>query len=236
MRIARTWRDARFRLTATVVLVGAAVTPADAQGRGAASFPRVEAGGGGGVAGAVSLGDRDANLLSDNTSGTAFRLFATATELHAAAAAEVRLGYRLSPRLTAEGRLTFSRPSLRVSISSDAEDAAAVEATSGITEYVIEGGALWRLATETHRRWIPFVNGGAGLARHVHEDNVLAENGVSGYAGAGALYAIGAPRTPEARQTGLRFDVRLQLLHGGIADGAGVSTRVVATAGAFVAF
>jgi len=58
MRIARTWRDARFRLTATVVLVGAAVTPADAQGRGAASFPRVEAGGGGGVAGAVSLGDR----------------------------------------------------------------------------------------------------------------------------------------------------------------------------------
>ena len=107
MRIARTWRDARFRLTATVVLVGAAVTPADAQGRGAASFPRVEAGGGGGVAGAVSLGDRDANLLSDNTSGTAFRLFATATELHAAAASSA--SDEIETR--SDGRENVRRPS-----------------------------------------------------------------------------------------------------------------------------
>ena len=236
MRIARVPRVARVRRAAAVVLLAAAVTPAAAQGRGAASFPRAEAGGGGAVAGAVSLGDRDANLLTNNAAGTAFRLFATATELRTAAAAEVRLGYRLTPRLTAEGRLTFSRPSLRVSISSDAEAAAPVEASSRLTEYVIEGGALWRLSTEARRRWIPFVNGGAGVARHVHEANVLAENGVSGYAGAGALYAIGAPRTPAARQTGLRFDARLQLLHGGIADGAGLSTRVVATAGAFLTF
>jgi hypothetical protein len=236
MRIARARRVARVPLAAAVVLFAAAVTPAAAQARGAASFPRVEIGGGGAVAGALSLGNRDANLLTNDPAGTAFRLFATSTELRTAAAAELRLGYRLTPRLTAEGRLTFSRPSLRGSISLDSENAAPVEASSRLTEYVIEGGALWRLSTEARRRWIPFVNGGAGVARHVHEDNVRAENGVSGYAGAGALYAIGAPRTPAARRTGLRFDVRLQLVHGGIAGAAGLSTRVVATAGAFLAF
>jgi hypothetical protein len=92
------------------------------------------------------------------------------------------------------------------------------------------------LSTAARRRWIPFVTGGAGLARHVHEGRVLVENGVSGYAGAGVLYGFGAPRPPAARRTGVRFDARLQFLQDGIATGAGVSPRVVATAGAFVAF
>jgi hypothetical protein len=223
-----------FLAAAAAILVAASAAPASAQGRAAAS-PRLEIGGGGGVAGAVTLDDRDANLLGNNAAGSPFRLFATASELRPAAAGEVHVGYRVTPRLTAEGRLTFSRPSLRVSLSSDVENAASSDATSHLTEYVVEGGARWRLSSDT-RRWIPFVSGGAGVARHVHEERVLVENGVSGYAGGGLLRMLGSARTPAARRAGLRFDVRLQLLQGGIVEGAGVSPRIVATAGAFLAF
>ena len=233
-RVGRLPGVAWFPVAAAVLLVAASAAPASAQGRAAAS-PRLEIGGGGGVAGAVTLDDRDANLLGNDAAGTPFRLFATASELRPAAAGEVHVGYRVTRRLTAEGRLTFSRPSLQVSISSDAENAAPIDVTSRVTEYVVEGGALWRLSSDT-RRWIPFVSGGAGLARHVHEGRVLVENGVSGYAGGGVVRMLGSARTPAVRRAGLRFDVRLQLLQGGIAEGAGVSPRVVATAGAFLAF
>jgi len=209
--------------------------PASAQAR-RTSFPRVEVGGGGGVAGAVSLGARDANLLTNNAAGSPFRLFATATRLQPAAVVEVRLGYRATPRLTTEGRLTVGRPSLRVSLSADAENAAPVEAASTLTEYVIEGGATWRLAGD-QRRWIPFASGGAGMARHVYDGRTLAETAVSGYAGAGTLYALGSARVPAgARRSGLRFDVRLHLMHGGLAEDAGLASRVAATASIFLAF
>jgi len=224
-----------FMLAGAALVISALATPASAQARGS-SFPRLEVGGGGGAAGGVSFGDRDANLLTNSTSGAPFRLFATSTELRPAVALEVRLGYRVTPRLAAEGRLTFARPSLVVSISQDAEDASPVEATSRLTEYVVEGGASWRLSVDARRQWIPFVSGGAGLARHVHDGRALAENGVAAYAGAGALYGLGTPRGLAPRRTGLRFDVRLQVLSGGVAEGAGASPRVVATAGAFVAF
>jgi hypothetical protein len=216
------------------VLLPAAATPAAAQGQTA--FPRFEVGGGGGVAGAVSLGDRDANLLTNDTAGSPFRLFTTATRLRPAAVVEARLGYRVTPRLTAEGRLTVGWPSLRVSISADAENAAPVEATSAVTEYLVEGGGAWRFASNA-RRWTPFVSGGAGVARHVHEGRALAETAVSGYAGAGTVYALGSTGAPPAsRRSGLRFDVRLHLMHGGIAEGAGLASRVAATASLFVAF
>jgi hypothetical protein len=221
---------------ATALLLLAAAGPAAAQAR-RASFPRFEVGGGGGAAGAVGLGDRDANLLTNNAAGSPFRLFATATRLRPAAVVEARLGYRATRRLTTEGRLTVGRPQLQVSLSADAENAAPVEAASTLTEYVIEGGAAWRLAGDERRRWIPIVSGGAGVARHVYSGRTLAETSVSGYAGAGTLYALGSARAPAgSRRSGLRFDVRLQMLDGGIAEGAGLSPRVVATASAFVAF
>jgi hypothetical protein len=96
---------------------------------------------------------------------------------------------------------------------------------------------MWRLADDTRRRWIPFVSGGAGLARHVHDERALAENAASGYAGAGMLYARGSTVAPAAsRRTGVRFDVRLHMMHGGIAEGAGLASRVAATASLFFAF
>ena len=163
------------------------------------------------------------------------QLVLSSVYLQPAAIGEVRFGYRATPRLTAEGRLTVGRPSLRVSLSDDVENAAPLEATNTITEYAFEGGALWRLTGGERRRWTPFVSGGAGMARHVHDGRTLVQDALSGYAGGGTLYALGSSRG-EPTRAGLRFDARLQLLHGGIAEGTGVVARVAATAGFFVLF
>ena len=75
------------------------------------------------------------------------------------------------------------------------------------------------------------------MARHVYDGRTLVETAVSGYAGAGTLYALGSTRAPAAsRRSGLRFDVRLHMMHDGIAEGAGLTSRVAATASLFVAF
>ena len=202
---------------------------ADAQPRRPRREPRVEIGGGGGLAGGLDLGARDANLRSNSVANTPFRLFSTGTALNPAAAVEVRLGYRLTRRLTVEGSLGVARPTLTSSLSADVENAPPVEASETLTEYVIEGGGLWQLSTNTRRRWTPFVSGGGGVTRHVHEGRTLIESGVDGYAGGGLLYRW-RPRA------GLRLDGRVRFLSGGIADGQGVLPRGALTGSVFVTF
>ena len=190
---------------------------------------RVELGIGGGVAGGLSLGSRDASLTSNNTSGSPFRLFSTDTTLAPCAVLEGRLGYRLTPRFTLDGTITIGRPELTTSLSADAESAPSVDATERVTEYVVTGGVSWRLTRNTRRGWVPFVSGGAGVARHVHDGQSLIESGVDTYFGGGVLRQL-SPRT------GVRADGRLHLLRGGLAEGAGVTPRGALTGSIFVTF
>jgi len=229
-------------LMAVAVCALAIATPAAAQARRpparpprAPRVPRVELGIGAGFAGGLTLGQRDAALLSNNAPGSPFRLFSTDTRLAPAALVEGRVGYRVTSHLTVEGLLTVGRPDLTSSLSADTENAPAVEATSRLTEYVITGGAIWRLATSPRRRWTPFVSGGAGVARHVHEGQTLIESGVDGYVGGGLIYPIGSRRAGVSR-AGLRVDARLHMLNGGVAEGAGVSPRGVVTGSVFMTF
>jgi hypothetical protein len=226
-----------IRLLTVVLLIaglpaiaGAQARPSTPLGRGRPPrTPRFEIAAGGGMAGGVSLGERDASLRSNGVTPSPFRLFSTDTQIDPSARVEARLGYRLSSRLTIEGTLAVARPSLTSSLGADVESAASVEATSTLTEYVIDGGARWRLFTSTRRRWTPFVSGGAGVARHVHEGQALIESGVDGYAGGGLLYSLGA-------RTGLRFDGALHFLRGGITDGFDASPRGALSGSIFITF
>lgn len=221
-----------------LVLLALALTapPAAAQSRPSPSARttrppaqrRVELGFGGGVAGGLSLGSRDASLTSNNTSGSPFRLFSTETTLAPAAVLEGRLGYRLTPGFTLDGTITIGRPELTTALSADAESAPSVDATERVTEYVVTGGVSWRLTRNT-RRWTPFVSGGAGVARHVHDGQSLIESGVDTYFGGGVLRQL-SPRT------GVRVDGRLHLLSGGLAEGAGLTPRGALTGSIFVTF
>ena len=225
---------------ALLVLLALAVMapPAAAQTRRAPARPpaprRIELGIGGGLAGGLSLGSRDASLLSNNTSGSPFRLFSTDTRLAPAAVVEGRVGYRWTPRLMLEATMTVGWPQLTTALSADAENAPSVDATESVTEYVITGGAVWRFASP-RRRWTPFVSGGAGVARDVHDGQSLIESGVDSYVGGGLIYPLGSSRAAAPR-SGLRLDARLHLLSGGIVEGAGLSPRGAITGSIFVTF
>jgi len=213
-----------IRFVAVVALLAALPASADAQIR-----RRLEVGGGASVAGSLGLGKRDASLMSNDTAGSPYRLFSSDTRIDPAPRLEVRLGYRLSPRLTIEGTLGVAQPQLTSSLRNDVENADGVDSSSTLTEYVIDGGVLWRLSTNKRRRWTPFVSGGAGVARHVHEGQTLIESALDTYAGGGLLYALG-------RRTGLRVDGRVHILNGGIAVGQGASPRGVLSGSFFAAF
>jgi hypothetical protein len=227
------------RLLAACALAALVPAVAEAQARRPPARPpgpkRIEVGIGGGIAGGLVLGERDATLRSNAASASPFRLFTADTRLDPSPLLEVRLGYRLTPRLVVEGTLGLSRPELVSSLSGDAENATAVEARSTLTEYLVTGGASWRLSTNTRRRWTPFVSGGAGVLRHVHDGQSLIESGVDGYAGGGLLYRLGSPRGVDPR-AGLRLDARLHVVSGGLAEGAGTTPRGVLTGSIFVTF
>lgn len=217
----------------TWALIAALPSLAEAQARRAPArppaAPRVELGVGAGIAGGVTLGERDATLRTNSVAANPFLLFSTDTRLAPSALVEVRLGYRVTPRLTIEGALGMARPDLTSSLSTDVENAAAVEATTTLTEFVVTGGALWRFSSNAQRRWTPFVSGGGGVARHVYDGRVLVESGVDGYAGGGLLYALG-------RRAGLRLDGRVHVLRGGVAEGQGVRPRGALSGSIFIAF
>jgi hypothetical protein len=223
---------------AAVMLVAAVALPAAAQTRRPPAppvEPRWELGAGGGLLGPLSFGDRDANLRANGTQPGPYRLFTSETRLASAPMAEVRVGYRVTPRLVAEGRLSVGRPALRSSLSADVEGAAAVEAENRITEYAFEGGAMWRFPGSGRHRWTPFASGGAGVVRHVLDRRTLVENAFDGYVGGGAIYARASTRRGAPR-SGVRADARVQFLRGGIAEAAGVKPRIVLAGSYFVTF
>jgi len=230
-------------LVAALACVGASELPARAQTRGngtatrsGPSGPRFEVGGGGGALGPSALGDADADLRANGAQPSPYRLFSSETRLGPSALLEARVGYRITPRITAEARLTVGQPSLRSALSADVEGASFVVATVATTEYVLDGGVVMRLPEIAFGRWVPFISGGAGRTRSVYDRRVLIENGSDAYAGGGFIAALGSRRAGIAARTGLRVDVRLQVLNGGVAQDAGAVPRVVATGSVFVAF
>src|SRR5688500_2123013 len=108
----------RFAVSTLVAaaLVLAAVVPAAAQpgGRAAATAGerRLELGAMAGVAGVLSLGDADAALRANGVEANPYLLFSSETRVGPAAIAGASIGYRLTPRLTAEGRLLIGRPTV----------------------------------------------------------------------------------------------------------------------------
>jgi hypothetical protein len=232
-----------------VVCLAACAAPARAQPGGTGAVPRArppgprfEVGGGGGMLGPVAFGGAGATLrgtVAGGVQSSPYRLFSSETRLGRSALVEARLGYRMTPRLIAEARLTVGRPSLRSTLSADSEGAAPVVATVATTDYVLDGGFVVRLPEIAVGRWVPFVTGGAGRIRSVYERRRLIEDGSEGYAGGGLIAALGSAPSGALGgnfRAGLRVDVRLQVLKGGIAQGAGASPRVVASGSVFVAF
>jgi hypothetical protein len=215
-----------------IVLVTAATLLASP---GYAQHVEVEVGAG--LFGGARLGAGDAALRANEQARRSYRLFAAESEFRRAPAVHLRAAVPLGGGFAVEGGAAWSRPELRTSLSADAEGAAALAAIERIDQYVVDANVVWQIeALRVGQRATPYVSGGVGYLRQLHEGHVLVEHGQVYQAGGGFKYRLLTRASGFVRSTGLRADARLQVLRGGISFGTGVRLHAAVSAGLFVGF
>jgi hypothetical protein len=170
-------------LLQTALLVSSAspqTRPAPSPQARAAAAPsrdRFEASFGGLWIGGAALGSTQAELRANNVTPTPFRLFATETDAGSTPGFDVRAGYWIMPSLLVEASFVRATPELRTAISADAEGAAALTVAESLDQYFISGNVLWLFENFRFGGTVPFVSGGLGYLRQLHEGQTLVETG-----------------------------------------------------------
>jgi hypothetical protein len=224
-RFPRGWRRTVIA-TAAVLLTGATV---DAQTGG----ERFEVGAGMRFVGPEPLGRVDAT--ETNPGGGAFRLFTAESTLDSLLGVEARLGIRVTSALHLEATGSYGSSDLKVKLSADAENAAAITATERIGQYTVEGAAVMELT-----RWhvgahgVPFIAAGAGYVRALHEDRILVDEGALWHAGGGVNLLLRSNPDGRLGLVGIRLDARALFQSGVVSDGVHASPAFGASA--FVRF
>jgi hypothetical protein len=201
-----------------------AASPAQGQAAGAeAPVRRVEVSVGAGWFGGAELGARDAELRQNVSPPQPLRLFSSGTRLSGTPTLDVTVGYAFNRRFGVEGGVALSHPEIRTSLSDDAEGASPITVAERIDQYVVEA-RLFVLLEEARlgQRTIPFVAGGVGYLRQLHEGLTLVEEGHVYHIGGGLRHWLLTRRGGFVKAAGLRADARLNLLVAGISfdDGA----------------
>lgn len=167
--------------------------------------------------GSYDVGDINARLRS-NAVGSApppFTWFSAHSRVGSVASVAARVGFALTPTLAIEGGGVFGMPRVAVTITGDAETTRQDLEGEQLRQYLLDAAVVWHLPARLGPRVRPFVVGGAGYLRQLHEELTLVETGQVYYAGVGARYWIrGGSGT--ARSLGLRGDLRANLRRGGI--------------------
>jgi hypothetical protein len=213
-----TTRECHITLLAWVLSAGVA---ADALAQGTAASRGWEISGGGVYVGGYDLGDRTAELTSNSgTSGGSFTLFETDSRVKPAFGVLARIGYFLTPVFAVEGVIRFTRPTFEIRNTDDFEDAADVTSMETLSQYLFDASAVWHFSSTSPGRVTPFVYGGAGYLRELHEGDALVEEGVEYHAGGGIKWWFGA-----GRRFGVRGEAGISMRDGGFDFEEGV--RVV---------
>ena len=202
------------RFVALVLLIAA---PAAAQSRDERPAHRLEASLGGFWIGGASMGELDAELRANQVPAGPFTLFTTSSRMAAAPGFDGRLAFWLTRSLAVEAGFSFTQPELRTRIADDIEDAPDLTVSERIDQYVIDVSAVWLIdALTIGRRAVPFVSGGAGYLRQLHEGRTLVETGQAYNVGGGLRYWLLLRDAGFVRALGVRADARLYVLVNGI--------------------
>jgi hypothetical protein len=198
---------------------------------------RVELEVGGGLVSGAGLGAKDADLRANAQTERPFRLFTADSRVGAAPTLLVRAAVPLGARFSLEGGMTWGRPEIRTSVDTDAEGAAPVTTVERINQYIFDASLVWMFdVVQPGDRVIPYVSGGGGYLRQLHEGRTLIEHGQAYHAGGGIKYLLLSRRNRPVRSAGLRGDARLELLNGGITFGEGPRPHVAISGSVFVGF
>ncbi len=208
----------------TLAFAAGVAAPATAQSAGRPG--RWELSGGGVLTGGYELGERAAEL-TPNTGSASFEQFTTDNRVRQAFGVQGRIGFIVTPALAVEGGFRFTRPVYEVRVSDDTEGAADTTIEETLSQYVFDGYVVWLVerAAFAGGRAVPFVFGGAGYLRELHEQDALVEDGLEYHAGGGLKWWFGQGR----RRVGVRGEAGISIRDGGFdfADGP----RVVPTVG-----
>jgi hypothetical protein len=191
-----------LRTVVTAAMLVVAVVPSvygqvyvggDAPGKGSIEF------GGGGM---WSPGFETGSVAADLTRSGSDRLtlFNTEGEVNGFPGFHARIGVYLSRTISVEGGVRYAKPELSYRLTDDFESAPDETATEVLSHYVFDGSVLFHLGSFGDGRGIPFVSGGGGYVRELHEGNELVESGNEIHATAGLKYWFGA------RHFGLRVE------------------------------
>ena len=150
--------------------------------------------------GGFDAGDRPATETA-NGAGSPFTLFTTTSDVMGAAGVDARLGVYLGQRVSVEGSLQYSRPTLQTHIADDFENAPPVTAKATLSSYLIGGSVLYHFGSGTV---VPFVSGGAGYLRQLQENAADALTGTEFHGGGGLKVWFGDRRS----RFGLRVDAQ----------------------------
>lgn len=166
------------------------------------------------VGGGFNLGQtfdsQDATLTPNPSGGqSTLDLFGAEAKLRPAPAAHAQLAVYLTRSVAIEAGFQFARPVFEVSLSDDFEDAADVTATTTITQYLFTGSLVYHFG-RPGAKTTPFVAGGAGHVRDVHEGNGLIDTGVEYHGKAGVKLWFGRRQT-----SGLRLEAGVSIRDGG---------------------
>lgn len=198
---------------------------------------RIEFEVGGGILGGAVLGSVDANLRANAATKQPYRLFSTGTRISSSRSVHARLGYALNRRFAVEGGGVFSRPAIRTSVSADVEGAPALTVDERVDEYFVEASLLVRIDEfRLGSRTVPFLAGGAGYLRQLHEGLTLIEEGHFYHLGGGVKHWLLARDRGFVRAAGLRADARVYVLMSGMSFDGGPGPHAAASASVFLAF
>lgn len=183
--------------------------------------------------GGYNLGSRSAELTRNIGTGTGpFEQFTTTSRVTPAAGGQGRLAFYVSRSAALEVGVQYLRPKFSSRLTNDTEDAPDVTATETMSRYVVDGSMVFHLTALAFAggKGMPFVSGGGGYLRELHDGNGLIETGSEYHAGAGVKLWFG----PGARRLGMRADVGLTSRKG--AFDFKEARRTVPTAGLSLAY
>jgi len=201
------------RRASLALLTLACVVPAMAQTPGSAPRrARVELTGGGVLAGGYDLGDSTARL-TPNSGSSGFEQFSTDNRVRQVVGVQAKIGVVVSPSIVVEGGFRFTQPVYEVRVTGDAEGAPDTTIEETLSQYVFDGSVVWNVtrAAFAGGRVLPFLSGGAGYLRELHEEDALVEEGLEYHAGGGLKWWFGEGR----RRFGVRGEGGISIRDGG---------------------
>ena len=224
-------------LTLVMIFACGASTPAAAQSASDRHRHRFDVSlGGAGVSGG-RLGADTADLRRNSTTAADFPLFRADTRVESSPGFDGRVAYWLTRSLALEGGMVFMRPVVRTRVSGDAEGAAALTLEEDLDQYFFDiGGVLLLDRIRLGERTIPFVSGGAGYLRQLHEGRTLIESGQVYHLGGGLRHWLWGRDRRFLRAAGLRADVRAYVLVNGFALDDGPRSHAAVSGAFFVTF